>query len=199
MTLEDFISKYDNENSVILLEGKRNVLESDKGKLFELGKLLTSKSENMLFRSGNAEGADQYFSEGVASIDFKRLQVITPYSGHREKTNKSYSSISLDDVDILNSPNVIYNSKANKKTENLIDRFVSGEKNRYTIKAAYIIRDTIKVLGTNEIKPATFAFFYDDILNPQSGGTGHTMNVCANNNVPFCDQQEWLGWLGEKI
>ena len=199
MTLEDFISKYDNENSVILLEGKRKVLESDKGKLFELGKLLTSKSENMLFRSGNAEGADQYFSEGVASIDFKRLQVITPYSGHREKTNKSYSSISLDDVDILNSPNVIYNSKANKKTENLIDRFVSGEKNRYTIKAAYIIRDTIKVLGTNEIKPATFAFFYDDILNPQSGGTGHTMNVCANNNVPFCDQQEWLGWLGEKI
>ncbi|MDO9629005.1 MAG: hypothetical protein Q7I99_03805 [Acholeplasmataceae bacterium] len=199
MTLEDFISKYDNEISIILLEGKRNVLESDKGKLFELGKLLTSKSANMLFRSGNAEGADQYFSDGVASVDYTRLQVITPYSGHRKEANKSYSTFSLGDVDLLNSPNVIYQSKANKKTENLIDRFVSGEKNRYTIKAAYIIRDTVKVLGTNKIKPATFGIFYDDILNPQSGGTGHTMNVCSNNNVPYCDQQVWFGWLDEKI
>ena len=52
MTIDDFILKYDHSNSVILLEGKRNVLDSDKEKLFALGKLLTSKSSKMTFRSG---------------------------------------------------------------------------------------------------------------------------------------------------
>lgn len=197
MTIDDFISKYDNENSVILLEGKRNVLDSDKEKLFLLGKLLVSKTSKMIFRSGNAEGADQYFSEGVASIDFKRLQVITPYTGHRQKTNKSYDTIALDQVDLLSNPEVIYHSKSNKKTENLIDRYVLGENNRYTIKAAYIIRDTIKVLGANDILPATFGIFYDDLGDPQTGGTGHTMNVCNQMNIPFVDQREWFEWVEE--
>lgn len=151
----------------------------------------------MIFRSGNAEGADQYFSEGVAEIDYKRLQVITPYTGHRQKTNKSYSTFSLDDVNILSNPEVIYHSKSNKKTENLIDKYIVGEKNRYTIKAAYILRDTIKVMGTDEIKPATFALFYDDLIIPRSGGTGHTMNMCAINEVPFCDQRDWFKWVEE--
>ena len=197
MTLQEFISKYDNENSVILLEGKRNVLESDKEKLFALGKLLASKSSKMIFRSGNAEGADQYFSEGVAMVDYKRLQVITPYSGHRLKTNKSYDTISLDEVNLLSNPQVIYHSKNNKKTENLIDKYIVGEKNRYTIKAAYILRDTVKVLGVDDIKPATFGIFYDDLISPRTGGTGHTMNVCAINEVPFCDQREWFEWVEE--
>jgi hypothetical protein len=199
MTIDDFILKYDHSNSVILLEGKRNVLDSDKEKLFALGKLLTSKSSKMTFRSGNAEGADQFFSEGVAMVDYKRLQVITPYTGHRQKTNKSYDSIALDEIDILSNPEVIYQSKSNKKTENLIDRYVLGENNRYTIKAAYILRDTIKVMGADDIKPATFAFFYDDLDDPKVGGTGHTMNVCEINEVPFCDQSEWFGWVEESV
>lgn len=199
MTLQEFISKYDNENSVILLEGKRNVLDSDKEKLFLLGKLLTTKTSKMIFRSGNAEGADQYFSEGVAMVDYKRLQVITPYTGHRQKTNKSYDTIPLDQVDLLSNPEVIYHSKSNKKTENLIDRYVLGEKNRYTIKAAYIIRDTIKVLGADDIKPATFGIFYDDLDNPQTGGTGHTMNVCSQMNIPFVDQKDWFDWVEESV
>lgn len=197
MTLQDFISKYDHSNSVILLEGKRNVLEADKDKLVALGKLLALKTSKMIFRSGNAEGADQFFSEGVASIDFKRLQVITPYTGHRQKTNKSYDTISLDQVDLVNNPVVIYHSKSNKKTENLIDRFVLGENNRYTIKAAYIIRDTIKVLGADDILPATFGIFYDDLISPRTGGTGHTMNVCSQMNIPFVDQKEWFEWVEE--
>ncbi len=195
MTLQEFISKYDNENSIVLLEGKRTVLDADKEKLFALGKLLASKSSKMTFRSGNAEGADQYFSEGVAMVDYKRFQVITPYTNHRQKTNKSYDTISLDEVNLLSNPEVIYHSKSNKKTENIIDRFIVGEKNRYTIKAAYIIRDTIKVLGADEIKPATFGIFYDDLNNPKAGGTGHTMNVCSQMNIPFVDQKEWFRWV----
>ncbi len=195
MTLPELISKYDYPNAIILLEGKRDVAEEDKPKLIALGKLLASKTSNMIFRSGNAVGSDQFFSDGVTSVDHKRLQQITPYSGHRKKNNHAYETISLDDIDIAAEPEVVYQSKGNKKTEKLIDQFVSGNKNRYTMKAAYIIRDTIKVIGTETVKPATFGIFYDDLDNPKSGGTGHTMNVCEQNGIPVIDQSVWFGWL----
>jgi len=197
MTLIEFISKFDFDNSVVLLEGKRNVLEADKEKLTALGKLLAQKTEKIIFRSGNADGSDLYFSNGVTSVDNKRLQVITPYSDHRKKTNQAYDTISLDDIDIASAPDVIFQSKSNKKTEKLIDKFVSGDKDRFTIKAAYIIRDTIKVIGTETIKPATFGIFYDDLSNPLTGGTGHTMHVCKQNNIPYINQEVWFKWLTE--
>lgn len=195
MTVEEFIERYDIDNSIILLEGKRNVLEADKEKLTALGKLLASRTKKMTFRSGNAEGADQLFSDGVFVVNPKRLQVITPYSGHRRKSNKAYDTISLDDLNIVAEPEVLYQSKSNEKTENLIDPFAAGVKNRFTIKAAYIIRDTIKAIGTKKIKPATCGIFYDDLENPKSGGTGHTMNVCEQNGIPVINQKVWFKWL----
>ena len=195
MTLHEFIEQFDKPNAIILLEGKRNVLEADKEKLSALGSLLASMTKYMIFRSGNAEGSDHLFSAGVTSVDHKRLQVITPYSGHREKTNQAYETISLDDINIAAEPEVVYQSKSNKKTEKLIDKFVLGEKNHYTIKAAYIIRDTIKAIGTQDINPATFGIFYDDLDNPMSGGTGHTMTICEKNNIPIIDQKTWFRWL----
>ncbi|MEZ4907405.1 MAG: hypothetical protein R2771_07150 [Saprospiraceae bacterium] len=195
MTLNEFIKKFDKPNSIVLLEGKRNVIEGDEEKLIALGNLLVSKTKNILFRSGNSEGSDQLFSSGVIAIDYRRFQVITPYSGHRGKNNQAFETISLDDINIADNPEVIYQSKSNKKTENLIDKYVSGIKNRYTIKAAYIIRDTVKAIGTKEIKPATFGIFYDDLDNPMSGGTGHTMNICIQNNIPIIDQRTWFKWL----
>jgi len=197
MTLNDFISNFDTENAIVLLEGKRSVLIKDQHKLFSLGKLLATRTSKMIFRSGNAEGSDQFFSDGVAAIDNKRLQVIVPYSGHRQKTNKAYNTISLDDIKIASDREVVMQSKNNKKTEKLIDKFVSGDKNKFTIKAAYIIRDTIKAIGTNEILPASFGIFYDDLENPMTGGTGHTMNVCIQNNIPLIDQKVWFNWLHE--
>lgn len=199
MTLKDFLNQYDNENSIVLLEGKRNVLEEDKTKLQEIGKLLASKSKFMIFRSGNAEGSDQLFSDGVAAVDKKRLQVITPYSGHRVKTNRAYETISLDEINLALEPDVVFESKSNKKTEKLIDKFIEGDKNHFTIKAAYIIRDTIKAIGTNDIKPASFGIFYDDLDKPKEGGTGHTMNVCERNDIPIIDQKTWFNWLTEAV
>ena len=195
MTLQEFISLYDQHNSIVLLEGKRTVPDADKPKLRALGMLLATRTAKMIFRSGNAEGADQFFSEGVAAVDKQRLQVITPYTRHRQKTNPAFETYSLDDVNLLAEQEVVYQSKKNRKTEKLIDRFVSGEKNQFTIKAAYILRDTIKVMGTKSIKPARFGIFYDDLADPKKGGTGHTMNVCAQVNVPHVDQTVWFKWL----
>lgn len=195
MTLKEFISQYDTENVIVLLEGKRNVLSEDEEKLFALGKLLATRTTKMIFRSGNAEGSDQFFSDGVTAVDHKRLQVIVPYTGHRQKTNKAYDTISLDDINIASDREVVLQSKSNKKTEKLIDKYVAGDKNSFSIKAAYIIRDTIKVIGTNEVRQANFGIFYDDLENPRSGGKGHTMNVCEQNNIPLIDQRVWFNWL----
>jgi hypothetical protein len=197
MTLLEFIKKFDKNNSIVLLEGKRNVLDADKEKLIALGRLLASRTTKMIFRSGNADGSDQLFSDGVTEVDNKRLQVIIPYSGHRQKTNQAYETISLDEINIAAEPEIVYQSKNNKKMEKLIDQFVSGDKNRFTIKAAYIIRDTIKAIGTDQIEPATFGIFYDDLDKPMSGGTGHTMNICEQNNIPIIDQKTWFKWLTE--
>ena len=92
---------------------------------------------------------------------------------------------------------MVYHSKSNKKTEKLIDKYVAGARDWYSIKAAYIIRDTIKALGTDEIKPATFGIFYDDLEDPMTGGTGHTMDVCKKNGIEVVDQRVWFGWLEE--
>lgn len=197
MTLKDFKTQFDNANSIVLLEGKRNVLETDKEKLVSLGKLLTSETSHIKFRSGNADGADYFFSVGVASVDSARLEVITPYKGHRQKTNLAYDTISLDEINIAAEKEVINYSKNNKKTDKLVEKYVAGARDKYSIKAAYIIRDTIKAIGTDEIKPASFGIFYDDLENPKEGGTGHTMNVCEENNIPIIDQKVWFNWLEE--
>ena len=195
MTLKQFISLYDREGSIVLLEGKREVSLDDKEKLTLLGKVIASLTAKIIFRSGNAPGADHFFSVGVASVDKKRLEVIIPYTGHRKDKEQAGYSFSLDDINLAAEPEVIYQSKRNKKTAGLINRFVTGERTSYSMKAAYIIRDTVKVLGAATIKPATFGIFYDNLDHPGEGGTGHTMSVCKANNIPYIDQRTWFQWL----
>lgn len=195
MTLNEFVETFDVENTIVLLEGKRNVLDADKEKLIALGELLAAKTKNCVFRSGNAKGADAYFSEGVTRVNPAKLHVIAPYTGHRKASGTSYETISLDDISIASEDEVLYQSKFNKGTSHLIDQFVAGDRNQYAIKAAYIIRDTIKVIGTEKVSPTTVAIFYDDLKNPRKGGTGHTMNICAHNKIPMMDQRIWFRWL----
>ena len=195
MNLQEFKNEFDFEGAIVLLEGKRKVLDNDKEKLIALGKLLSSSTSHMVFRSGNAAGADQYFSEGVALVNKARLHVLTPYTDHRKKTNLAYETFALDQINMVSEADVIYQSKNNKKTKGLIDRYIAGDVNKNTIKAAYIIRDTVKVIGTSTIKPANFGIFYDDLNAPQTGGTGHTMNICKLNQIPLIDQRTWFNWL----
>ncbi|MCE2822838.1 MAG: hypothetical protein LW693_10485 [Saprospiraceae bacterium] len=123
MTLSEFISRFDYANSVVLLEGKRNVLPADAEKLTALGRLLATNTRLMTFRSGNAAGADQLFSEGVTAVNPERLQVVTPYSGHRKKTNVAFQTYSLEDMNLAEEPEVGYHSRGNKKMEKLIDQY----------------------------------------------------------------------------
>ena len=197
MTLQTFLTNFDHDQSFVLLEGKRTVLPDDQEKLIALGRLLASKTSKIIFRSGNAEGSDQFFSMGVASVDPKRLQVITPYSGHRQKTNLAYQTISLDEINLSEEPELVYLSRQNKKTEKLVDQYVAGDKNRYSVKAAYILRDTVKVIGAGNVSPASFGIFYDDLAEPMSGGTGHTMKVCVQHGIPMVNQTMWFKWLEE--
>lgn len=197
MTLQTFLANFDHDQSFVLLEGKRTVLPEDQEKLIALGRLLASKTSKIIFRSGNAEGSDQFFSMGVASVDSKRLQVITPYSGHRQKNNLAYQTISLDEINLSEEPELVYLSRQNKKTEKLVDQYVAGDKNRYSVKAAYILRDTVKVIGAGNVSPASFGIFYDDLAEPMSGGTGHTMKVCVQHGISMVNQTVWFKWLEE--
>ena len=183
-------------NGIILLEGKRTVLEDDKIKLINIGKLLAAKMPNATFRSGNAEGSDFYFSQGVASVNPKQLQVITPYANHRKKYNLADTVFPLDSIDLAKEPEIVYHSKNHKSTKSLVEKYVNGIQNGYTIKGAYIIRDTIKVLGTQSgIPPISVGLFYEDLSNPMQGGTGHTQRVCLDNAVPLFNQETYFSWL----
>lgn len=197
MTLKEFIRLFDKANAVVLVEGKREVQPADRDRLVAMGKLLARETRYMTFRSGNAKGADHLFSDGISSVDGSRLQVITPYAGHRQKVNVACQTISLDEIDIASEPQLVYQSRSNKRMRILIDQYVAGGRDRYSIKAACIIRDTLKAVGTSEIKPANFGIFYDDLKSPRTGGAGNTMSICEQIGIPVIDQNIWFRWLQE--
>jgi hypothetical protein len=185
------------DHPIILLEGKRKVASADKPKLIALGRTLAERYPHARFRSGNAPGSDALFSEGVAAVDPDRLEVITPYEGHRQKHSFTTHQRPLDELNLTEDHPVIYTTKANNKNTSLIDAYVRDGAKGYRVKAAYLIRDTVKVLGVPEanLPPVTAALFYDDLDNPKSGGTGHTIRVCKDADIPWSNQTEWMGWL----
>ena len=89
-------------------------------------------------------------------------------------------------------PDVVYQTQNNKKTEKLSDQYSIGKRDRFLIKTAYIIRDTIKAIRTDKIKPVSFGVFYDDLDDLRSGGTGHTKKVCEQSNIPINNQKIWF-------
>lgn len=196
MTFQNFLNDFDHPGIIVLLEGKRAVQDQDCEKLQNLGQLITLNSQHMVFRSGNASGSDELFIEGVRRVASERVQLVTPFKGHRTKQSGSLYTYSMEDFNVAEEEDVIYLSKQNKKTKNLIDQYVYGIRNPYTLKASYIIRDTVKVTGVkNQLAPANFAIFYDDLENPETGGTGHTMNVCRLRSIPYINQNIWIEWL----
>lgn len=195
MLLKTFLEKYDYPGTVVLLEGKRDVAEKDISSLIAIGRKLAESTKYIRFRSGNASGADKYFIQGIHERDTTRTEVIIPFKDHNKKSITSEKVYSLDEFDLNVNPEVIRLSRLNQKTQNLIERYLDGMRNRITNKVAFIFRDTIKVTGAGELPPANFGIFYDDLAAPGSGGTGHTMEVCRRKSVPFIDQRIWMQWI----
>ena len=191
----DFLNQYDKPTTIILLEGKRTVLPSDVEKLILLGEFLAKNTTHCRYRSGNASGADELFCKKIIELIPERLEIIIPYSNHRKSKHANYSVTSLDNIDLVQEPELIYGSKQGTSNDSLIDAYALGNRNRYAIKAAYLIRDTAKVLGTTQLAKASFGLFYDDLSKPMTGGTGHTMKVCTKQKVPFINQSTWFDWL----
>jgi hypothetical protein len=200
MTLEKFIKLFDKEGCIVLLEGKRKVLKSDEKRLVEIGRLLAASTKHCVFRSGNAGGADAFFKEGVMSVDPKRFQAIVPFDDHMKSVKEElglYERISLDDINLAREPQILYESKRNKQQKGLVESYEKGVDPKNSVKGAYIVRDTVKVIGapSQGISPAHFGIFYDDLRDPKSGGTGHTMVVCDNQMVPYVNQKVWGEWI----
>ena len=192
--LKDCLSQ--SSSPVVLLEGTRKVPEKDQARLTELGAFLAKDFPNALFRSGNADGSDTLFARGVESVDPTRMQVVTPTAGHRKKNlHPENYVVPLSAVSTVNEDSLAYHTNvATPKNQRIIDR--RNEVPQLKAKARYLMRDTLKVLGDEEngLTPASAAIFYTQ-PDPMSGGTGHTIRVCQQNNVPVFLQAHWWNWM----
>lgn len=66
---------------VALLEGTRKLPSAQRQALVNIGCRLAGEYPGVLFRSGNAAGADEAFATGVARVPGARLQLILPSPG----------------------------------------------------------------------------------------------------------------------
>ncbi len=68
------------------------------------------------------------------------------------------------------------------------------KKTRVTIKAMYLLRDALKIIGCPRIRfePADIGYFFTGTTNPTAGGTGHTIRMCELRNVQVYIQDEWM-------
>jgi hypothetical protein len=197
MTLAEFTSIVEaSPEAVVLLEGRRSIPDHDAALATLTARMLMERFPKLRFRSGNAAGSDQAFSEGVAQVAPWRLQVVAPYSGHRKSAR--YADAVYDSPESLSSiqdDEVAYKTaKASPKSKGLIAK--RDKKGTLAAKATYLIRDTMKVTGHSEMFPKPVcALFYVDMNDPLAGGTGHTIRVCQQEGVPFAFQDSWQQWF----
>lgn len=199
MTFQEFRSIIESHpDGVLLVEGRRSIPEDFAHAGMTLAAFLAREFPLLRFRSGNAKGADEAFSRGVAMVDAKRLQVVIPYANHRKSVR--YDHALYESPDVLNSiqeKSVAYKTTvASTGNSRLVEK--RGQKGRLGAKANYLIRDTMKVTGHSAMFPKPIcALFYVDLDDPMAGGTGHTIRVCQNEGVSYAFQDSWMGWLDQ--
>lgn len=199
MTLSDFTALISSvSDPVILIEGRRSITEDAADEAKRLALLLAQRFPRLRFRSGNAMGSDEAFSAGVIDIAPDRLQVITPYEGHRKKQRHPlvgyFSPESLDEAALTSA--ISATNAATPANQGLMKCY--GRSGRAGAQAACLIRDTLKVIGfPGHLTPPTAALFWIDPKKPEAGGTGHTIRVCRNAGIPTVFQYSWVAWLNE--
>lgn len=196
MTFSDFeaiVAR--NPAGVVLLEGRRSIPAEDAEKAEALAVFLARTFPRLRFRSGNATGSDEAFSRGIARHDAQRLEIIAPTPTHRKKDR--YPDAQYDSPESLSKvqeQNVIRRTiEATPKAQRMIEK--RDQIKALKAKSAYLIRDTMKVTGCDgTVQKPICALFYVDLVNPEDGGTGHTIRVCQHENVPHVFQDEWGRW-----
>ncbi len=150
---------------VILLEGTRNLPTRDRPKLVEFAKELARMLPQAMFRTSNAPGADEAFAQGVRGVDPSRLQYVLPYETHGKKKidphSQVYSVNTVPDCELQEACKQAM--EATPEIAGLVKLYMrSRVKNRSTVKALYLIRDALKVLGSRALSlaPATAGIFY---------------------------------------
>ncbi len=159
--------------------------------------MLATRFPRAIFRSGNADGSDQAFSDGVVAVDAARLRVVAPYAAHRRKNR--YPDASYDfpsDLARLREESIREATIA--ATPRNKDIFAGSAPPALAAKGRYLIRDTMKAMGYSENNPApTIACFIVDPTDTEAGGTGHTIRVCRQTGVPVVFQNVWSSWFAE--
>jgi hypothetical protein len=180
---------------VVLLEGRRSIPPGEAEVARRLASALARHFPKLRFRSGNASGTDQAFADGIAEVDAGRLQVVAPYSSHRQGLRYEQALYdSPSSLSQLQEETIAYKTTAaTPANKRLIDnRMRAGP---LAAKAAYLIRDTMKVTGYSEEFPKPICgLFFVDLDDPMAGGTGHTIRVCQQEGVPVVLQNAWQQW-----
>ena len=185
------------DRPVILIEGTRNVPDSERPRLVAMGRKLAETLPRAVFRTGGASGADQAFAEGVGEVDPTRIEYVLPQSGHRAKHRDAQSpAFALEQLEDTGLRAVAeQTASASPKYESLAHRYIRDtRKGALAAKTRYLLRDTLKVMGdpARGLPRADLGVFYiDETAPPLSGGTGHTIRVCLQHGVPVYDQRKW--------
>ncbi len=186
------------ETPVILLEGRRSIPADEYDHARVAAEFLAKRFPGARFRSGNAKGSDEAFSQGVAAFDATRLQLVAPYATHRLKARFNGASYAYPAAlsDQQRKAMVQQTVLASPKISSMMAQL--GKQGSVAAKADYLLRDTMKVAGfSDEFPKVTAALFYVDIDAPMDGGTGHTIRVCQQEGVPFAFQNAWKEWGGK--
>lgn len=187
------------QQPVILLEGTRKLANEQFGKLVLFGEFIAKKFPHVRFRSGNASGSDDAFAQGVRKVAPNRMQIVLPkLDAGKSRLDKRDYVLALEDVSQAEEKQIIYESKrATPKNKRLFEAYELQQDGMMKQKSLYLLRDALKVLGSpeNKLAPITAGIFFINQDDPESGGTGHTMRVCRQNNVPVFAQDDWMKWI----
>jgi hypothetical protein len=195
----DVLSLLEQGEPVVLIEGRRALPDGVAEQLEGVGAYLADRYPNVIFRSGNAEGSDTAFSLGVVSIDPSRMEYVLPSPNmgkkrrHPDSPFSSLSELPQEELERLCDLSVEVSPKSKPLTFAACGRIQSRP---LAGRGRYLLRDTMKVLGSPALNlaPAVLGLFYVDLADPDAGGTGHTIRVCRQHNVPVVFQNEFLGW-----
>ena len=185
------------ESPVVLLEGTRELPAEMAPRLTALAAHLALTFHRARFRTGNAKGSDEAFAAGVAGVDASRLEFVLPYATHRSRQRPVESAATaIDDIPEGRVQEVVdVTLEASPQYERVaVDYRKRRTHPRQKAAAQLILRDTLKVTGSDGMAPPLAGLFFVHAADPERGGTGHTMRVCRTLGVPVITQFAWLEW-----